>query len=235
MDEPWGRRENETGKAYAAFLEYLRLPSHLRSVGRAYRSSQKLDEASMVTAPSNWRDWAARHEWMERATSWDKKATEDDLDKWEKRRAAAKERDWDQAERLRAIVDEALPSVNRFFRRNVGAPQGGEPTVINQEGQVIRQGTPSQVIITVAFDVTGMTKVLMDASKLQRLVLDEPTDNINNLSGFVLDAALERALTQRALEDLADSGETADAPEPFEETASEAESDFDGGAEDGME
>lgn len=235
MDEPWGRRKEETPKAYAAFLEYLRLPTRTRSIDRAYRNGEGLGDNSTVIASSHWYGWSSRHEWLMRSAAWDMKQNEDDLDKWEKRRAAAKERDWEQAEKLRAIVDEALPSVNRFFRRNVGAPTGGEPTIVNEQGQTVRQGTPAQVIVTVAFGVTDMTKVLMDASKLQRLVLDEPTDNVNNLAGYVLDNALQRALAQWALDDMADSGQTSDVTESFEETASEAEGDFDGGAEDGME
>lgn len=207
----WARFPEESSKAYACFLQYLRLSPIVRSVERAYRVSIKASKDEVVNVPSNWADWASKYSWLLRAKAYDDMRFGEELEEWETRRKAARERDWQQAERLRDIVDGALPSATQFFSRRVGQPQGGTPTIVNEAGQVIQQGTPAQTVITVAFNVTDLTQVLEKASKMQRLVNDQPTDNINNLTGAALDQALSRALSQWALDNIPDSDEAGDA------------------------
>lgn len=226
----WGRRPNETSLAYANFMAYLRLPPRIRSVEKAFRSVSGAPPDQPVHVPISWWRWCRKHEWVRRVKAYDDLRADEELEKWEARREAARERDWQQAEALRAIVDGALPSATQFFRRNVGQPQGGVPAVVNEAGQIVRQGVPAQVIVTVAFDVVGMTNVLKEASRIQRLTANEPTDNINNLTGAALDAALERALGQWALENIPDSDEARDAPQAPDPEAS-PEEDFDDGAD----
>jgi hypothetical protein len=232
LDEPWSRRTVESAKAYAAFIAYLSVPLTLRNVQTAWRHYNQipLDDTN-YSAPAHWKKWMARNQWLERAMAYDEAVAARELDKWERRREAARERDWEQANRLRDIVDGALPNAEQFFRRQTTTIPG-TPTILNEAGEIIRHGTPAQTIITVAFDVTGLTRVLVDASKMQRLVVDEPTDNINNLSGAALDAVIERALAQRALEILPNLSQAADGAGATEEYT---EADDDGGADGGME
>lgn len=206
----WGRFPEETSKAYEAFLQYLKLSPIVRSIARAYRLSIKANVNDPIRTPTHFDNWATKYRWMERAKAYDDMVYDEELEQWETRRKAARERDWEQAEKLREIVDGALPSATQFFQRRVGQAQGGTPTIINADGQVIQQGTPSQVIVTVAFNVTDMTTVLEKASKIQRLTLNEPTDNVNNLTGAALDAALNKALGQWALDNSANGDETGD-------------------------
>lgn len=224
-DRPvWARLKNEASKPYAAFLIYLKLPARVRSVERAYKISEGLDLEEPVDVSSTWYNWCTRYQWVRRALGFDDHHAEVELDKWEKRKEDARERDWQQAERLRDIVDGALPTATQFFRRNVGQPQGGSPTVVDAQGNIVREGVPAQVIVTVAFDVVGITTVLEKASKLQRLTANEPTDNINNLTGAALDAALTAAMGQYALENLPDSGQTGATSEyPREEEQGQSE------------
>jgi hypothetical protein len=74
-----------------------------------------------------------------------------------------------------------------------------------------------------AFDITALSKVLTDASKLQRLASGQSTEHIE-LSGAALDAAIERITL--GLAGLADGGEaqTADAP-ATDEPAGDGDSD----------
>jgi hypothetical protein len=219
MNEPWGRFPAESAKAYAAFLQYLSMHPLNRSADKAWRRFQNQDATSTEKAPWQWGIWSSKYKWVERAKAYDDAQAEAELAQWEERRKAARLRDWEQAERLRAVVDGALPSAEQFYRRQTTTVPG-VPTIVNQDGQVVRAGTPAQTIVTVAFNIVGLSKVLTDASKLQRLVLDEPTDNINNLSGAALDAALRRALEQLALDGVQhgdEAGALAGGLEPAEE------------------
>lgn len=231
--EIWGRLPNETSKAYACFMFYLKLSPFLRTVERAYKLKELIPEETIIEVPVMWRRWCSKFEWIKRALAYDELKAQEDLAKWETRREAARERDWSQAEVLRGIVDGALPTATQFYRRQVGQPQGGTPSIVNEAGVVIRQGVPAQVVVTVAFDVVGMTSVLREASKMQRLTFNESTDNINNLTGPALDAALQRALAQLALEGLPDSDEAGDAQGGYEEDSSyeDVDEDYDGGAD----
>lgn len=231
----WGRMEGETSLAYTNFLAYLKLGPRVRTIERAYHSVEGLPLDSPIEVPSHWWKWSARWDWLRRALAYDTEVQEIELSKWEKRKEEARERDWQQAEKLREIVDGALPTASQFFRRNVGAPQGGTPSVVNEAGVTIRQGVPSQVIVTVAFDVVGMTNVLKEASKMQRLTVNEPTDNINNLTGPALDAALKRALLLYGVDpdDPGEEGTPEDAPYESERFPEGDEEDFDAGADEG--
>lgn len=222
---PWGRLPNETFKAYTAFMLYLRLHPKERTMKNAYRIEKGVPRDEDIELSRHWTDWASRFHWIARAKAYDDERAADELAKWEQRKEAARERDWRQAEALRDIVEGAIPTATQFFRRQVGQPQGGMPTIVNEAGQVIRQGTPSQVIVTVAYDIVGITRVLVDTSKMQRLIVDEPTDNINNLTGAALDAALSHAMAQWALDNVPDDSQTGDTtqapdggPEAEEET-----------------
>lgn len=238
MNEIWGRLPRESSKAYEAFLCYLNLSPKVRSVDRAFRVNKNLDHSdSRIRADAGWRSWSIRNKWLERALAYDDHNFQQDLEKWEKRKEQARERDWEQAEKLRAIVDGALPHADQFFQRRVGQPQGGVPTVVDQQGNIIRQGTPAQVIVTVAFDVRALTGVLSDASKLQRLANNESTENFNNLTGAALDQAIKRALEeldkQSRMDGDDDDGETGVPTGDFgEDDEPETEGEADDGAED---
>lgn len=219
MNESWGRLKTETSRAYEAFLRYLNLSPRVRSIDRAYRAYANISEdQGRVEAPKYWEQWSSKYHWVKRATAYDDYIAAQDLEKWEKRREQARERDWDQADRLRNIVDGALPSAEQFFRRQTTTIPG-TPAIMGPDGTLIRAGTPAQTIITLAFQVTDLARVLTDASKLQRLANNEPTDNINNLTGAALDNALKRALEQLALDAVHNGDEAGDVEGSPDETA----------------
>ena len=96
---------------------------------------------------------------------------------------------------MRGLIDKALPHAEQFIRR--------QHTVIPA-----KNGQPEREIITLSFDLTGLVRALAEASKLQRLATDEPTDNIN-LRGAALDAAIARELARVAHSSQAGDAETA--------------------------
>ena len=64
------RQPGENPRQYAAFSAYLQLPAGERSINAAYRKSRRVAE-SRGSAPPNWRNWAERFRWAERAEAWD--------------------------------------------------------------------------------------------------------------------------------------------------------------------
>ena len=73
---PWDRRENETTKAYAAFLAYISLGAR-RSVREAARQHHGEATASgeihgiEKTTLRTWEGWSSKHAWVSRSTARD--------------------------------------------------------------------------------------------------------------------------------------------------------------------
>ncbi len=178
------RQDGETTRAFAAFVIYSRLPVHERSIDAAWRVSKGGQGRIDKRAPGRWRTWATNNNWVARSAAYDEYLAEQDRLQWEKRRADMRERDWQQAEELRRLVDDAIPHAQQFIRSKRTFAQG-------------QDGEPDREIITLNFDITGLTRVLVDASKLQRLAADLVTDNIH-LSGAALDAVISRELARVA-------------------------------------
>lgn len=102
--------QNESDKAYAAFMEYARLGPErsMREVARRLGKSLTL----LVR-------WAKRHSWQERIETWNaeqdeifQKAQENELRKkaelWAKRQAEMRDREWTTAQRLRELAEKML-------------------------------------------------------------------------------------------------------------------------------
>jgi hypothetical protein len=164
----WTRRSNESKEAYAAFQYYLREGS----IDAAYVASTGHPLGDGKRAARRWAQWSADYEWVARAAQYADHLAEQNRHLWEQRRRDLQERDWAQADALRAVVDAAIPGAQQFIRRKVAVVKG-------------------ETIVTLAFDIVGLTLVLEKASKLQRLATDEPTDHLK-LSGAALDGAIER-------------------------------------------
>lgn len=192
--KPWQRRDGESRVAYDAFCHYYRLPVRGRSLDAAYRAGAKQGEnRDGKIAPSHWAAWSSKHEWVARAAAYDEHLAEQDRLQWEERRRRLRERDWEQADQLRQVVADALPHANQFVRRQTTTVRGNAAA-----------GIPDREIVTLQFDITALARVLTDASKLQRLAADEPTERVQ-LTGAALDAYIAAQLAR-----LADSGEAGD-------------------------
>ena len=181
--KPWEQQEEESSKAFAAFSLYLQQPAATRSVDAAWRQASNRQERGNH-APGFWTARSVKYSWLARATAHDAylaKIEQDERDAiWLERRRIARDRDYTQADALRHIFDEALPQAERFIRT--------QRTIVPARGD-----TPEREVITMSFDIVGLSKVLAEASKLQRLSNNESTENIE-LSGAALYAAIRREL-----------------------------------------
>lgn len=185
---PWHRLENESAIAYAAFGAYYLLSPRERSIDAAWsKTTEKEQEKRGQKVPRHWYAWSSEHDWVARALAHDEYLAEQDQFLWEERRRQLREQDWDNAQEARDIIAEALPEASRFVERREKWIKG-------------KDGAPDQLIITESFNIMGLMRALTDASKLQRLATDEPTENINNLSGAALNAAIDREFAKRLAE-----------------------------------
>jgi hypothetical protein len=181
----WSRRAKESKEAFAAFQHYLREGS-IDAAYAAHLATKGQQKGDGKRAPRRWATWSADNEWVARASAYQDHLAEQNRQLWEQRRRDLQERDWAQADALRTLVDAALPGANQFIRRKTTTLPSGE------------------VVITMAFDLTALAKVLTDASKLQRQATGQSTEHIE-LSGAALDAAIERIT--RGLAGLDDGGQ----------------------------
>ncbi len=197
--QPWHRQKGETAKAYAAFCAYYKMPIHERGLDAAWCA--KNPQANSSQANGVWTNWSTKNGWVSRSAAYDEHLAEQDRILWEERRAILRQRDWDQADELRAVVSDAIPHAQQFIRSK-------------RRFIPATDDSPEREVVTMQFDITGLSRVLTDASKLQRLATDLSTENIE-LSGAALDAVIARELAQ-----LADGGETIDV-DPFAEDVGE--------------
>jgi len=175
-DRTWQRLGAESSKAHAAFLVYMRLPPNERSIDAAWRATNQHQTSTEKRATGQWKLWSSQHAWVARAAEHDAHVARLEQDaedaKWVERRLRLRERDWTQGEALRRIFDESLPHAQGFIRsKTAHIPAQGD--------------APARVVITMAFDITGLAAVLERASKLQRLACGNVTDH-TELSGAAL-------------------------------------------------
>ena len=211
MADAWTRRSGESIPAFDAFQLYLQHGS----IDAAWRATEQGQTSHAKRAPGQWAIWSSRYEWVKRAQAYQDHLAEQDRQKWERRRAELLERDWAQADRMRQIVDDAQLLADQFLESKTTTIRG-TPTILDTEGNVIQQGTPTRQIITTSLGIVAVSKVLTDASKLQRLATDEPTEHIQ-LTGAALDAFIAGQLAR-----LRDGGE-ASTGETFEPNAAETD------------
>lgn len=198
----WERREDETKASFDAFRIYYMLPPRQRSIDEAYRANGDQNRIGK-RAPSGWFGWSQKYDWVKRAAAYDQHLAKQDEELWEERRRRLREQDWSQADKVRSIIEDALPYARGFVRR---------------QKNVIRRQGHTTTIITEEFDITALALVLEKASKIQRLSTGDSTENINNLSGAALDAAIQRALDEVA-RGADDDGLRPDADQPGRENA----------------
>jgi hypothetical protein len=67
---PWDRLDRETDKQYAAFLQYIKLKPHQRSIKNAYRLVHNKPRAT--AASSLWFQWSSDNKWVERSIQYDR-------------------------------------------------------------------------------------------------------------------------------------------------------------------
>ncbi len=105
--------------------------------------------------------WSSRYSWqvrIERATALQREADER---KWEERRMAIRERDFEQGTKLRELADKIMAETPQFIKTKKKFIRG-------------KGGEPDQVVIIMALDGHLMVKAAETGSKLERQAAGMP-------------------------------------------------------------
>jgi hypothetical protein len=181
-DSPLSRCRGELPRAHDALLDYYRLGSgrSLRAIHAEYRERSESEGITKVPTKrfATLSKWSTANRWQERIELQSRidleterrmkeEALRAEAEKWAQRQLDVRERDWQQGEELRVLVDRILGESPKFIKNSRRFIPG-------------RNGDPDREIITVGIDAKLMTNALVAASKLQRLAAEMETDHTLN-------------------------------------------------------
>jgi len=191
--ETLARRDGETAKAHAAFLEYVRMgPGRsLRKLHARYVDWRRTGDGLATEKPPTTRlrtlmEWSSRFEWQARLEAYAEERDRAAIAEWEARRQALREIDFQTGDELRDLAARILAETPQFLKTTRRLIKG-------------RDGATDREIITVGIDIDAMLKALKLASDLQRAAAGLPAAAIEVRH----DHRLDTDQYQRALESLA--------------------------------
>lgn len=188
QNQAWAQQKNETGRAYAAFMDYCRMGPG-RSLSKLLDRQKTGNEPATTKRFRTLADWSVKFAWQARVAAFDIYQEAQTQALWEERRRQMLEADWAQGEALRGLGAKILAEAPKFLRRS-------ETTLAN-----------GNIVITIELDAHLAVKAIQAGSNLQRLATDEPTERVS-LSGSALESAIAAELAR-----LAYSGTTGNADE----------------------
>lgn len=157
MAELWDKLENETDKAYAAFMQYCRMGVNrsLRKLAKRMKGVQDGDNNST----NYWRQlgkWSSEYNWLERTSAFDAYYEALAQKRWERRQRKIRENDYSQAAELRKLATRIFAESPKFIKASRKVTERNE------------DGSPKTVVVTLALDANLAINALNTASKLQR-------------------------------------------------------------------
>lgn len=179
-EHPLDRCAGETRRANDALRDYYQMGAgrSLRRLRDLYREKFEGEGDSIKPPTRNFKTlivWSTDDAWQARVDAQlridraaEEAARSDALRAqsaaWAERRMQVRERDWEQAEKLRKLADAILEESPRFLKtsRKYIPPKNGDP---------------EREIITIAIDAKLMVNSLETASKLQRLAAEMETEH----------------------------------------------------------
>lgn len=173
QSEALARLSGETARAYAAFLDYVKLGDgrSLRRLLEQYQAwhgekrGQSEGKARAVSVPTarlaTLEGWSTRYRWQERLAAYQAELARREQAVWEQRRAEVRERDWAAGEELRDLAAQVLAQAPQFVKTTRRLLRG-------------RDGAPDREVITLGLDADALLKTLKLASELQRQAAEVP-------------------------------------------------------------
>lgn len=153
-------RPDESAKAYAAFLDYIRLgPTRsLRKLLEQYRVQSEVKpgtENPPTRRLATLSDWSVKYEWQARLRAYFEERRQRDQAEWEERQREVRQLDWDIGGALRQQVVQALAQMPQFLKTTRQYIKG-------------QDGEPDREVVQIQQDLTALLKAAELASKLQR-------------------------------------------------------------------
>lgn len=159
------QRDDESRKAYAAFLDYVRM-----GAGRSHRKlhaeyRQRSDSGPTADLPPTTRlrtlhDWSAKYAWQARLEKYLKEREQAEQAEWEERRRELRFADWALGDDLRTLGARIIEQAPMF---------DGKKRLIKG-----RNGQSDTIVETIALRLREAIEALKLASELQRQAAEMP-------------------------------------------------------------
>jgi len=167
--DPLKRVERESEAANGALNDYARM-GYARSIKRlhaAYTDRQE-DEYVPTRSIMTLSSWSSSYDWVDRVAAWTDLERRRRDNEWRDRRDGLRAKEWSNYERLQDIVSEMLEVVPQFISRKEKVVDKGTPTIILQNGDIVKQGTPEKLVITLKANTTAIIQFIKTASEIGR-------------------------------------------------------------------
>jgi hypothetical protein len=167
--DPLKRLDGESEAANGALNDYARM-GYGRSLKRLHEHYVELAKTEYVPSTSygTVNTWSTKYDWVDRVAAWTDIERKRQENLWRERRDSLRSKEWSNYERLQDIVSEMLEVVPQFISRKEKIVDDGTPTVILQNGDVIKRGTPEKLVITLKANTTAIIQFIKTASEIGR-------------------------------------------------------------------
>lgn len=168
------QRDDESRKAYAAFLDYVRMGAgrSLRKLHAEYRRRSDVGAASDLPPTGRLRtlqEWSIKYDWQARLEEYLKEREQAEQSEWEDRRRELRFADWALGDDLRQLGARIIEQAPMF---------DGKKRVIKG-----RNGQPDTIVETIALRLREAIEALKLASELQRQAAEMPVLQRHEHSG----------------------------------------------------
>lgn len=151
----------------------------LRKLAKIYLEEHKNRKRGDISIPAvpttsihTLATWSADLDWVNRAMQKDM-LDQAEIDKqWQERRQQVREDDWSHASQLRTLAQRILDAAPSFVKHTRKVVDEGTPRVLTLEGEVVKEGRPREIVVTVALSVSDLVRVEKSASRLARLAAE---------------------------------------------------------------
>jgi hypothetical protein len=147
---PWEKLPREPLKAYEAFCIFIRLRTDVPRDDPNYRSRRNVMRILGHKAPRTVQDWSSRYYWTRRTEVLEEWRTKKIMEADTQMRKRARLRHLKLAQDVQEVGMKRLHDIKEEIERTGHAPE---------------------------IDMLSLSKLISEAVKLERLILDEPTEN----------------------------------------------------------
>lgn len=152
--DPLAPIAGESKKGNAALFDYYQM-GRGRSLEKLLKSYQNANKPPITTRIKTLADWSRFFYWQARVDAQERLDKIARQARWEERQEEIRETDYQQGQKIRKLVDDALKEAPAFLRQRRRVVKGED-------------GEPDQIIITLAIDAKLITQAAKVASDLQR-------------------------------------------------------------------
>lgn len=161
--------EGESRAANGALNDYARL-GYGRSLRKLTEIYNDVDDSQYVPTKSfaTIGTWSVNYDWGERVDAWMELERKRMELEWRDRRDGLRVKEWSNYERLQEIVSEMLEVMPQFIKRKEAVVDEGTPTIIKNNGDIIKHGTPERKVVTLKADTNAILQFIKTASDIGR-------------------------------------------------------------------